>query len=152
MQSGLHTVFGLGHDVVGISDFEHQLAEPGSRMRALFSVREVRQAIGLAAHKNDGEAIHLAAKWAGKEAVLKAWCDALGDNPAPYAIDNFPWNGVEILDDSYGRPTVVLRDDVERELRASLPPSASPMSVPRWHISVSHDGGIASAVVMLRIA
>ncbi len=72
---------GLGHDVVDVAAFAEQLAEPGSRMRALFSVREVRQASDRARQKNDGEAVHLAAKWAGKEAFLKAWCDYLGDAP-----------------------------------------------------------------------
>ena len=38
------SVLGLGHDVVDVSAFAEQLAEPGSRMRGLFSVREVRQA------------------------------------------------------------------------------------------------------------
>lgn len=72
---------GLGHDVVDVAAFAEQLAEPGSRMRALFSVREVRQASDRARQKNDGEVVHLAAKWAGKEAFLKAWCDYLGDAP-----------------------------------------------------------------------
>ena len=27
--------------------------------------------------KRDGEAVHLAARWAGKEAFLKAWCEAI---------------------------------------------------------------------------
>lgn len=141
---------------------------------------------------NDDESTHLAAKWAGKEAVLKAWCDALGDMPNPYTIENFPWNGIEIVDDSRGRPCVALRPDVERKLRASLPPAASrnsdemsgapglvrmgpavmrvPIVTPvstgsepaaassasvslvfRWHVSLSHDGGIASAVAMLTV-
>ena len=82
---------GLGHDVVDVAAFAEQLAEPGSRMRALFSVREVRQASDRARQKNDGEAVHLAAKWAGKEAFLKAWCDYLGDAPYPFTLDNFPW-------------------------------------------------------------
>ena len=89
------SVLGLGHDVVDVSAFAEQLAEPGSRMRGLFSVREVRQAGERARRKNDDESTHLAAKWAGKEAVLKAWCDALGDMPNPYTIENFPWNGIE---------------------------------------------------------
>ena len=80
---------GLGHDVVDVAAFAEQLAEPGSRMRALFSVREVRQASDRARQKNDGEAVHLAAKWAGKEAFLKAWCDYLGDAPYPFTLDNF---------------------------------------------------------------
>ena len=80
------SVLGLGHDVVDVSAFAEQLAEPGSRMRGLFSVREVRQAGERARRKNDDESTHLAAKWAGKEAVLKAWCDALGDMPNPYTL------------------------------------------------------------------
>ena len=62
---------GLGHDVVDVAAFAEQLAEPGSRMRALFSVREVRQASDRARQKNDGEAVHLAAKWAGKEIISR---------------------------------------------------------------------------------
>ncbi|MBW3081241.1 holo-ACP synthase [Bifidobacterium saguinibicoloris] len=179
------SVLGLGHDVVDVAAFGEQLAEPGSRMRNLFSVREVRQAVTRARLKNDGEAVHLAARWAGKEAVLKAWCEALGEMPLPYTLDDFPWAGVEILDDSRGVPHVDLRADVEAALRSSLPPVAGgPSSVsvsaseatptpaammaaasaapaaermtvsaaasgPIWHISLSHDGPVASAVAML---
>lgn len=138
------TVLGLGHDVVDVAAFGGQLTEPGSRMRGLFSVREVRQTMARAAAKHDGEAVHLAAKWAGKEAVLKAWEEALGKLPSPYTLDNFPWTKVEILDDGRGRPHVVLDPDVERTLRESL------VGVrPQWHISLSHDGPVASAVAML---
>ena len=102
------SVLGLGHDVVDVSAFAEQL---GNRVRAcgLFSVREVRQAGERARRKNDDESTHLAAKWGSKEAVLKAWCDALGDMPNPYTIENFPWNGIEIVDDSRDRPCVALR-------------------------------------------
>ena len=100
--------FGLGHDVVDVAAFVEQLSEPGSRMLSLFSVREVRQAADRARLKNDDEAVHLAAKWAGKEAFLKAWCDYLGDAPYPFTLDNFPWPEIEILDDSRGVPHVSL--------------------------------------------
>lgn len=63
--------FGLGHDVVDVAAFAEQLSEPGSRMRSLFSVREVRQAADRAQLKNDDEAVHLSAKWAGKERSSK---------------------------------------------------------------------------------
>ncbi|KFI47446.1 holo-ACP synthase [Bifidobacterium biavatii] len=145
--------FGLGHDVVDVTAFSDQLAEPGSRMRALFSVRELRQAVERARTKRDGEAVHLAAKWAGKEAVLKAWCEAM---PAfsvarslPYTIDDFPWARIEILDDALGVPHVVLADDVARELRLSL--SGGGAGALTWHVSLSHDGPVASAVAMLEI-
>ncbi|MBT1177786.1 holo-ACP synthase [Bifidobacterium callimiconis] len=171
-------ILGLGHDVVDVAAFSEQLGEPGGGMRRLFSARELRQASMRARVKHDGEAVHLAARWAGKEAVLKAWCEALGDGPAPYTLDDFPWASIEILDDSQGRPQVALSTPVQRILEDSLSPfgdnaepdlgatvasrSASPdddaankamssqsAELLTWHISLSHDGPIASAVVIL---
>lgn len=141
-------MLGVGHDVVDVAAFAEQLDEPGSRMLGLFSPREVRQASMRGRAKGDGPTVHMAAKWAGKEAALKAWESALGELTSPYTLDDFPWNGVEILDDGRGRPHVALGVDVERELRASLPPVAA-AGGPRWMISLSHDGPVASAVVIL---
>lgn len=171
-------ILGLGHDVVDVAAFAEQLGEPGGGMRRLFSARELRQASMRARVKHDGEAVHLAARWAGKEAVLKAWCEALGDGPAPYTLDDFPWVSIEILDDSRGRPQVALSAPVQRTFEDSLSSfdvdadpdrgavfashSASPdggaanramssqlAGLLTWHISLSHDGPIASAVVIL---
>ncbi|MCI1219494.1 MAG: holo-ACP synthase [Bifidobacterium sp.] len=136
----------IGHDVVDVAVFARQLAEPGSRMRELFSARELRQCAIRAQTKHDGEAAHLAVRWAGKESVLKAWCEALGEVSNPYTLDDFPWTGIEILNDSRSRPHIVLRADVEAMLCRSLGSDAL------WHISLSHDGPIASAVVALGLA
>ncbi|KFI84967.1 4'-phosphopantetheinyl transferase [Bifidobacterium reuteri DSM 23975] len=179
-------VRGLGHDVVDVAAFATQLAEPGTRMRSLFSVRELRQVSERARVKNDSEAVHLAVKWAGKEAFLKAWCEALGEKPYPFTLDDFPWREVEILDDSRGVPHVMLSGRAMREFRDSLAgdgPSTGSPSMPRIsdggvadrytdgngaqhlradsadcagpipgvHISLSHDGPIASAVVMIAV-
>ncbi|PLS25287.1 holo-ACP synthase [Bifidobacterium imperatoris] len=138
------SIYGLGHDVVDVAAFAEQLAEPGSRMRALFSVRELRQAAEHARAKNDGEAVHLAAKWAGKEAFLKAWCESLGERPYPFTLDNFPWREVEILDDSRGVPHVMLSGKAVQAFQ-----TAYAGSIPVVRISLSHDGPIASAVVIL---
>lgn len=164
------TVLGLGHDVVDVAGFAAQLSEPGSRMRGLFSARELRQAAARGEAKHDGEAVHLAARWAGKEAVLKAWEAALQDAASPYTLDNFPWSRIEILDDRRGRPFVALAADVDRVLRSSVgcagPETADGGATEdhgecdgaissndlAWHISLSHDGPIASAVVILTVA
>lgn len=144
------TVLGLGHDVVDVNGFASQLAESGSRMRALFSTRELRQATGRAQAKGDGEVVHLAAKWAGKEAVLKAWEEALGERPSPYTLDNFPWSRIEILDDGRGRPHVTLDEETAGMLHRSLGrPNPSGGGGLRWHISLTHDGPVASAVALL---
>ncbi|WEV76514.1 4'-phosphopantetheinyl transferase superfamily protein [Bifidobacterium sp. ESL0800] len=138
-------MLGLGHDVVDVAAFAEQLGEPGSRGKLLFSARELRQAAARAKAKHDDEATHLAAKWAGKEAVLKAWCEALGDRPNPYTLDDFPWGLLEILDDSRSRPHVVLAPACDATLQESLGARDSL----RWHVSLSHDGPVASAVVLL---
>ena len=142
---GTMNTFGLGHDVVDVAAFAEQLGQPGSHMRALFSVREVRQAADRARQKNDGEAVHLAAKWAGKEAFLKAWCDFLGSAPFPFTLDNFPWREIEILDDSRGVPHVSLSGDASPAFQTDYSGS-----FPDVHISLSHDGPVASAVVMIQ--
>lgn len=176
---------GLGHDVVDIESFAAQLGESGTRMRNLFSPRELRQAAMRGQIKSDGETVHLAARWAGKEAVIKAWCEAIsrhvqghsvqdcnvqGGNAQghsvqgcsittnaaashhvatesityPYSLDDTPWNRIEIIDDVHGCPHVILAADVAQRLFAST--QASPSD---FHISISHDAGIASAVVFL---
>lgn len=156
-------IAGLGHDVVALDVFAEQLAEPDGGMRRLFSPRELRQSALRGRLKADGDAVHLAARWAGKEAVIKAWCEALGETcPLPYTVDNVPWARIEILDDARGVPHVVLADDDARALSEALRgvqrdvPTASDAGAQpgegarwRWHISLSHDGPVVSAVAIL---
>ena len=117
-------MLGLGHDVVDVPAFAKQLNEPGTRMRSLFSMREIWQTAQRSQLKHDDEAVHLAARWAGKEAFLKAWCAAISRHAKdgaevayPYTLDNFPWVRIEILDDSHGVPRVILSSDVQRKVR-----------------------------------
>ncbi|OZG50398.1 holo-ACP synthase [Bombiscardovia coagulans] len=145
VHGGLNRVLGIGHDLVDVGAFEGLLQETGSRMRQLFSVRELRQAEALAASKGDASSLHLAAKWAGKESVLKAWCTALGSQRPPYTVDTFPWAEVEVIDDVLGRPGIYLSQTVEAQLAQSMKQQQPLM----WLISISHDGPVASAVVLL---
>lgn len=149
--AGFGQVLGLGHDLVDLKEFGRQLATPGTRMTSLFSPRERRQAEQLSLLKRDDITAHLAVRWAGKESVLKAWSQALGSEPSPYDLDDFPWSGVEILDDSRGRPSVNLESSVEARLYDSLPLTGGQVDRVQlcWHIALSHDGSVASAVVLL---
>ncbi|PLS26887.1 holo-ACP synthase [Bifidobacterium anseris] len=147
------TMLGVGHDVVDVRAFEEQLEVPGSHMRALFSARELRQARLRAEQKHDGQAVHLAGRWAAKESVIKAWCEALGTATSPYTLDDTPWAAIEVLSEADGCPRIVLGGDVESRLRKSVGAhvfsDAEPEPDLHWFVSISHDGGIASAVVML---
>lgn len=118
-------IAGLGHDVVNVAQFAEQMHD-GDGWRKLFSVRELRQCSLLAEAKHDDEALHIAARWAGKEAVIKAWCEALADcntdypTEYPYTLDNMPWPEIEILDDSHGCPRVELAQEVQNKLYKSV--------------------------------
>lgn len=114
-------IAGLGHDVVNVAQFAEQMRDSDG-WRKLFSVRELRQCSLLAESKHDDEALHIAARWAGKEAVIKAWCEALAgrNTDYPYTLDNMPWPEIEILDDSYGCPRVELAQEVQNKLYESV--------------------------------
>ncbi|BDR55264.1 4'-phosphopantetheinyl transferase [Bombiscardovia apis] len=142
---GMGRVLGVGNDLVELAGFGEQLGQTGTRIRSLFSARELRQADQLGQSKADGELPHLAARWAGKESVLKAWSSALGSRPDPYSQERFPYAGIEILDDSRGRPSVYLTQEVEKELITSLELEQAPV----WMLSLTHDGPLAAAVVIL---
>lgn len=162
-------IAGIGHDVVNVAQFAEQMRESNG-WRTLFSTRELRQCSLLAEAKHDDESLHIAARWAGKEAVVKAWSEALSISNGiyPYTLDNTPWSNIEILDNAHGCPRVQLSQEVQNKLYQSchhiFSDSSSEStsssdnsssnssnssddggndgnnSLIRWHISLTHDG------------
>lgn len=72
----------------------------------------------------------LAARFAAKEAIAKA----LG------APGGLVWTDAEVRQGPRGRPLLALSGTVAA--------AAQDAAVRSWHVSLSHDGGIASAVVI----
>src|SRR5260370_34604580 len=62
-------IVGVGIDLVSIPDFAEQVDQPGTVFSATFTPGERRDA----SDKSSSAARHLAARWAAKEAVIKAW-------------------------------------------------------------------------------
>ncbi|HEY6932787.1 MAG TPA: holo-ACP synthase [Marmoricola sp.] len=113
-------ILGVGVDVADIDRFAAALERtPGLRTR-LFAPGER----GLPLQS-------LAARFAAKEALAKA----LG---APVGMD---WQDAEVLNESSGRPRFDLRGTVAAE--------AAALGVATVHLSLSHDAGVASAMVVL---
>lgn len=113
-------IIGVGIDVVDIDRFVLSLERtPGLRDR-LFTATEA--ALPPAS---------LAARFAAKEAIAKA----LG---APAGL---AWHDAEIVSESSGRPRF--------SLSGTVAASCSAQGVASVHLSLSHDAGIASAVVVL---
>ncbi len=112
-------ITGIGVDVVDIERFRRQLERTPALVERLFVPPE-RQ-LGIRS---------LAARFAAKEAVAKA----LG---APAGMN---WQHCTIEVDEAGAPSVVVDGTVAEAARAR--------GVEIWHLSISHDGGLATAMVV----
>ena len=112
-------IVGLGIDVVEIDRFAAALERAPALRTRLFTPAE--QVLHVAS---------LAARFAVKEALAKA----LG------APGGMHWTDAEIFTDGSGRPTL--------EVRGTVAARAATLGVRSWHVSMSHDAGIASAVVI----
>lgn len=123
-------VIGLGIDVVPVARVEEIIAKHGERaLKRLFTPVELERAQDI-----KYQALHLAGRLAAKEAAYKA----LSAEGADLGIS---WQHIEVekLDD--GRPRLVLRGPALERFNS--------LGATRGHISLSHDGGIAAAVVVL---
>ena len=112
-------IVGIGIDVVDVGRFATTLDRTPALRERLFTTGE--QDLPLAS---------LAARFAAKEALAKA----LG---APGGLH---WHDCEVAKDADGRPEFVLRGTVAAR--------AQDMGVSSLHLSLSHDAGIASAMVV----
>ncbi|MWC00094.1 holo-ACP synthase [Agromyces seonyuensis] len=111
---------GVGVDVVDLDRFAVSLERtPGLRGRLFAESEQV-----LAPHS-------LAARWAAKEALVKA----LG-GPIPV-----PWNELRVIQNDAGDPDFDLDGPIGGVLAAR--------GIDRVHVSLSHDGGIATAFVVV---
>ncbi|MCZ2823659.1 MULTISPECIES: holo-ACP synthase [unclassified Modestobacter] len=118
-------IIGIGVDVCPVERFAASLIRtPGLRDR-LFTPAEQRTPAGA---ERSGES--LAARFAAKEALAKA----LG------APGGLRWHDAEVVVGERGRPHLEVRGTVAR--------CAAELGVTSWHVSLSHDGGIASAMVI----
>ena len=112
-------IIGLGIDVVDIARFGQTLDRTPRLLQRLFT--ESERSLGL--HS-------LAARFAAKEALAKA----LG---APAGLH---WTDASVLSGDDGRPRLLIWGTVEAR--------AAALGVHELHVSLSHDAGIASAVVI----
>ena len=113
-------IVGVGIDVVDLDRFEDSLRRTPALRDRLFTPEE-----------REMPETSLAARFAAKEAIAKA----LG---APVGM---AWHDAEIVSEETGRPRF--------EIRGTVAAQAEALGVVHVHVSLSHDAGIASAVVIL---
>jgi holo-[acyl-carrier protein] synthase len=112
-------IVGVGIDVVEIARLTRALQRTEGLAARLFTERERKLPVR-----------SLAARFAAKEAVAKA----LGVPPGLH------WTDAEVVTGPRGRP--------ELRVYGTVAAAADWLGVQRWHLSLSHDGGVATAVVI----
>lgn len=122
-------IIGVGIDVVPVARFAEALERTPSMAARLFTPHELVTPDGA-----PRSAESLAARFAAKEALAKA----LG------AGGGMLWTDAEVLTDDAGRPSLVVCGTVAAR--------GASLGVTHWHVSLSHDGGIASATVIAESA
>ncbi|MBA4025700.1 MAG: holo-ACP synthase [Gordonia sp.] len=129
------TVIGVGIDLVSIPGFAEQLKQPGTTFADRFTVGERRDA----ASGTGSEARHLAARWAAKEAVIKAWSvSRFARKPLLPLIRH---GDIEVVTDTWGRPAIRLGGEIGDLLAGTV-----------VHVSLTHDGDMAGAVAIIEDA
>lgn len=118
--SAMGGIVGIGVDVCSVDRFAASLVRTPALADRLFVGAER----GLAVRS-------LAARFAAKEALAKA----LG------APGDLGWHDAEVVREESGRPVLVLR--------GSVAAAADRLGVRTSHLSLSHDGGVAIAMVVL---
>lgn len=112
-------IVGVGIDVAEIERFSRALRRTPALAERLFTERER----GLPVRS-------LAARFAAKEALAKA----LG---APRGL---LWTDAEVISGPDGQPSL--------KVTGTVAAAAQTAGVTNWHLSLSHDGGIATAIVI----
>ncbi|WP_175407561.1 holo-ACP synthase [Streptomyces sp. TRM64462] len=118
-------IIGVGIDVAEIDRFAQALERTPHLAERLFLERELLLPSG----ERRGVA-SLAARFAAKEAIAKA----LGAPPGLH------WTDAEVYVEDSGQPRL--------RVRGTVAARAAELGVRSWHVSLSHDAGVASAVVI----
>jgi holo-[acyl-carrier protein] synthase len=119
-------IVGIGVDVCSIERMKKALERHGERFFArICSARERKDLEGR------DQATALAGRFAAKEAFAKALDGARG----------VAWHDVEVRRLASGRPVL--------ELQGTATEAVKRFGADAWHVSISHDAGVAVATVIL---
>lgn len=114
----------VGIDTVEVAAVQAALAAHGERyLRRVYTAGEIADC--------DGDAERLAARFAAKEAALKALRAGAG---------GIPWSAVEVLRAPGGHPDLALHGAAAQLAEAA--------GLDELAVSLTHEGGLASAVVV----
>ena len=133
------SILGVGTDLVHIPTLRAQLDDSASVFGEMTFTEAERAAARSRASRDPAR--HLAARWAAKEAFVKAWSNArFGQAPVLQALD---MRDIEVIQDVHGRPRLALHGAVAAAFQQTINGSIQ--------LSLSHDGDYAIAFVVIGV-
>lgn len=157
----------IGVDLVDVASFGEQLGQEGSVFHRVFTAREWNAAArftpeqgapaseaseGLStSHAASGLSMRsmsmrsiqsLAARWAAKEAFIKAWSSLYYGREDPLERDQVNWAEIEVANDRWGRPSLRFHGAIAAALKQTELEISASLT---WLVSLSHDGNYAIA-------
>ena len=118
---------GIGIDIVQVKRIENILNKWGDKLlNRIYTDQEKKYC-----QKKDEKYIHLAARFAAKEALVKM----LGTG-----MKQIKWSDIEIINDERGKPKIKLYGNADKE--------AEKQNINNIHISISHEKEYAVAQVI----
>ena len=122
-------IYGIGTDIVAVERFQRFIDSGNSALlERLFTPAERSRC-----EKRKDAASCLAARFAAKEAFLKALGTGLRDG--------LSWQNMEVVNDALGKPELKLSGKAAELFQVH--------GLMRVHLSLSHDGGNAIAMVVV---
>lgn len=142
VSAGGAEIAGIGLDVVDVDAFAEQLEVPGSTfLSGTFTAGERSDVVEVHDGTTRIDVRRLAARFAAKEAFVKAWSNTrFGDQPL---LDRWDPSDIEVVTDAWGRSRLRLHGTVAEAVTEQF---GGGLAV---HLSSSHDGPVAAAVVVL---
>ncbi|AIL65201.1 Holo-[acyl-carrier-protein] synthase [Rickettsiales bacterium Ac37b] len=129
-------IVGIGTDIVNIERIENLITKFGYKfLNRVFTHNEIIESQKFSSPKRSS--YYLAKRFAAKEAYAKA--TGLGIR------NKITFNQIEILNDSYGRPFIILHNNTKEQLTNAMPSN----HVPRIHLSLSDEYPLAIAYVII---
>jgi holo-[acyl-carrier protein] synthase len=122
-------IYGIGVDIVATERFQRFIDAGNSAIMERLFTQDERSLCG----KRKDEASCLAARFAAKEAFLKALGTGLRDG--------LSWQDIEVSNNALGKPELTLSGKAAEQIQAN--------GVSRVHLTLSHDSGSAVAMVVL---
>ncbi|MFM2277397.1 MAG: Holo-[acyl-carrier-protein] synthase [Actinomycetota bacterium] len=112
-------IVGIGVDLVDVARFESKLSATPALIERIFTPEE-----------RERSTESLAGVWASKEALVKALGNPVG----------LSWQDMTVTKDSLGKPRL--------EITGATKERSQQMGIESWHLSITHDGGMACAFVI----